>query len=87
MDRNLENGTYKVCYFLVDKEVEEWFKVSDLTSMTLEEENKKHGRVLGNKHTMLANQLPTTVHLLDNYSGTSNNGHSEEQTTSLQRTI
>ena len=66
VDSNLENGTYKVCYFLVDKEVEEWFKVSDLTSMTLEEENKKHGRVLGNKHTMLANQLPTTVHLLDN---------------------
>ena len=74
VDSNLENGTYKVCYFLVDKEVEEWFKVSDLTSMTLEEENKKHGRVLGNKHTMLANQLPTTVQLLDNdYQASSEN--------------
>ena len=30
---NLENGTYKVCYLLVD-EVEEWFNVSDLTSVT-----------------------------------------------------
>ena len=37
VDSNLDNGTYKVCYFLVDKEVEEWFKVSDLTSMTLEQ--------------------------------------------------
>lgn len=50
----LENGTYK------------WFKVSDLTSVTLEEENKRHGVGLGNEHTTLADQHSTTVHPLNN---------------------
>ena len=34
--------TYKICYSLFDRQVEEWFNTSDITSLTLEEENKKH---------------------------------------------
>ena len=51
---------FQVCSILVDNKVEEWFKVFNLTSVTLEEENKKHG--IGNEHTTLANQPHTTVH-------------------------
>jgi hypothetical protein len=40
-DRNVRNGTYKIRFCLMDQEMEEWFKVSDWTSLTLEE-NKKH---------------------------------------------
>ena len=32
-----DNGMYKVRYLLADDEVEEWFGVSDLTAVTLEE--------------------------------------------------
>ena len=42
LERNLDNGMYKVCYLLADHEVEEWFEVSNLTAVTLKEENKKH---------------------------------------------
>ena len=45
LDKKLGNGIYKVRYLLADHEVEEWFGVSDLTAVTLEEENKKHSCV------------------------------------------
>ena len=36
--------------------------MSDLTPVTLEEENIKHGICLSNEQTTLANQPQTTVH-------------------------
>ena len=41
-DRNVANGTYKIHYKLVDREVDEWVRVSDITSLTLENEKKRH---------------------------------------------
>ena len=37
-----KNGNYKVKYVLDDQEHKEWFKVTDLTSLTLEEEKCRH---------------------------------------------
>ena len=42
VEKNDKNCTYKICYSLFDRQVEEWFHTSDITSLTLEEENKKH---------------------------------------------
>ena len=58
LDRNLDNGMYKVRYLLADHEVEEWFEVSDLTAVTLEEENKKHSC---NEHTEIGTSLPNPI--------------------------
>ena len=58
LDRNLDNGMYKVRYLLADDEVEEWFGVSDLTAVTLEEENRKHSCNPTNEHTEIATSLP-----------------------------
>ena len=60
VDRNIRSGTYKVCYSLADMEVEEWFKVSDITSTTAEEEKQRHTS-LANDCSKLATQPPTTV--------------------------
>ena len=40
--RNFKSGTYKIRYNVSNCPVEQWFKVSDITSLTLEEENRKH---------------------------------------------
>ena len=58
LDRNLDTSMYKVGYLLADREVEEWFGVSDLTAVTLEEENKKHSC---NQHTEVATSLPNSI--------------------------
>ena len=57
LDRNLDNSMYKVGYLLANCEVEEWFGVSDLTSVTLEEENKKHRCNPTNEHAEVATSL------------------------------
>lgn len=61
LDRNLDNGMYKVRYLLADREVEEWFGVSDLTAVTLEEENKKHSCNPTNEHIAIATELPNPI--------------------------
>ena len=61
LDRNLDNGMYKVRYLLADDEVEEWFGVSDLTAVTLEEENRKHSCNPTNEHTEIATSLPNPI--------------------------
>ena len=61
LDRNLDNGMYKVGYILADCEVEQWFGVSDLTAVTLEEENKKHRCNPTNEHTEVATSLPNSI--------------------------
>ena len=58
LDKKLDNGMYKVRYLLADHEVEEWFGVSDLTAVTLEEENKKHSCNPTNTHAEIATSLP-----------------------------
>ena len=57
VDRNLCNGTYKIHYLLNDHKIEEWFKVSDVTSLTLEEEKKKHIDSQKYKQKMSVGQL------------------------------
>ena len=47
---------YKVHY-----EVVEWFGVSDLTAVTLEEENQKHSCNPTNEHTEIATSLPNEI--------------------------
>ena len=48
VEQNHRSGKYKIRYALLDRQVEEWFSTSDITSLTLEEENRKHreGEVL-----------------------------------------
>ena len=60
VDSNIRSGTYKVCYFLADKEVKEWFKVSDITSTTAEEEKQRHS-ALADDCSTLVTQPPTAV--------------------------
>ena len=61
LDKKLDNGMYKVRYLLADHEVEEWFGVSDLTAVTLEEENKKHSCNPTNTHAEIATSLPNQI--------------------------
>ena len=61
LDRNLDNGMYKVHYLLADHEVVEWFGVSDLTAVTLDEENQKHSCNPTNEHTEIATSLPNQI--------------------------
>ena len=42
VERNAKKGTYYVRYTLDEHTVEEWYNVSDLTSMSLDEEKKLH---------------------------------------------
>ena len=61
LDRNLDNGMYKVRYLLADHEVVEWFGVSDLTAVTLEEENQKHKCNPTNENTEITTSLPNAI--------------------------
>ena len=61
LERNLDNNMYKVGYLLADREVEEWFGISDLTAVTLEEENKKRSCNSTNEHTEAATSLPNSI--------------------------
>ena len=45
IERNLKTGTYKIHYNLNNNPVEQWFQASDITSLTLEEENQKHNNM------------------------------------------
>ena len=40
--RNVKLGTYKVMYKLCGKEVQNWFKVTDITSLTHDEDKSHH---------------------------------------------
>ena len=40
--RNLKAETYRILYNLKGSQIEQWFKVSDITSSTHEEEKKRH---------------------------------------------
>ena len=42
IDRNKKNQTYHILYTLNGDEVEQWFKVSDITSLSHQEEKRKH---------------------------------------------
>ena len=48
VEQNHRSGKYKIRYALLDRQVEEWFSTSDITSLTVEKENRKHreGEVL-----------------------------------------
>ena len=41
-DKNESHSTYKIRYSLSGREIEDWFSVSDITSLTVAEEKKKH---------------------------------------------
>ena len=57
LDRNPGNRTYMIHYFLMGNEVEEWFKVSDATSLSYEEEKKRHITAMDNIQKMPASHL------------------------------
>ena len=83
VDRNLRNGTYKICYFLMDREVDEWFKISNITSLTHEEENKKHIDRLENEEKMSIDQLPFTAQPLTSSSTNDNKTTPSSEESSL----
>ena len=76
VEKNDKNCTYKICYSLFDRQVEEWFHTSDITSLTLEEEirnmfqkeNVIFQGVQLRKHTILTWHMKMTRaphHLMD----------------------
>ena len=51
-----KSSSYKVNYMLDEKQHSEWFKVSDITSLTLDDEWVRHHMAAGNKFSQISRQ-------------------------------